>query len=56
MAGEIKRRWTAEEFFDGAGPPTDDDIPVAADGRILDTPEKLIAYLDEVNAQRVGSP
>lgn len=52
MDGEVTHRWTAEEFFGGARPPTEDDVPVTADGRVLDSPEKLIDFLDEINAQR----
>ncbi len=44
--------WTVEEFFADARP-TDDDVPIAADGRVLDTPAKVIAYIDEINARRV---
>lgn len=33
-------------------PPTDDDVPIALDGTRLDTPAKLIAYLNEINASR----
>lgn len=32
--------------------PTDDEFPVALDGRLLDTPAKVIAYIDEINANR----
>ncbi len=35
-------------------PPTDDDVPIALDGTPLDTPAKLIAYLEEINARRDG--
>ena len=41
--------WTVEEFFADSRPPTDDDVPIAADGRVLDTPAKVIAYIDEIN-------
>jgi hypothetical protein len=33
-------------------PPTDDDVPVALDGTRLDTPAKVIAYLEQINARR----
>lgn len=52
MATEVTRRWTVEELFRNAGPPTDDDVPIALDGRLLDTPEKVIAYVDEINRNR----
>ena len=38
-----------EEFFADSRPPTDDDVSIAADGRVLDTPAKVIAYIDEIN-------
>jgi hypothetical protein len=41
--------WTVEEFFADSRPPTEDDVPIAADGRVLDTPAKVIAYIDEIN-------
>ncbi len=47
--------WTVEEFFADARPPTDDDVPIAADGRVLDTPAKVIAYIDEINARRAAA-
>ncbi len=36
----------------GDRPPTDDDVPIARDGRRLDSPEKVIAFLAEINAER----
>jgi hypothetical protein len=48
-------RWTAKEFFADACPPTDDDVPIARDGTRLDTPAKLVAYLEEINAERERS-
>ena len=35
-------------------PPTDDDVPIILDGRRLDTPEKVIAFLHEINEQRAA--
>jgi integrase len=35
-------------------PPTDDDVPSTLDGRRLDTPEKVIAFLQEINEQRAA--
>ena len=34
------------------GPPTADDLPIAPDGMRLDTPDKVIAYLEQINAAR----
>ena len=51
-------RWTREqirEMFSGLPPPTADDVPITRDGRRLDTPDKVRAFLDELNARRHGS-
>lgn len=55
VAAETVRSWTVEEFFGDARPPTDDDVPIALDGRVLDTPAKVIAFIDEINARRVAA-
>lgn len=47
LAPEVVRSWTVEEFFGDPAPPTEDDVPIALDGRVLGTPAKLIAYLEE---------
>ena len=36
-------------------PPTDDDIPITLSGERLDTPAKLRAFLEELNAGRTES-
>jgi len=46
------RRWSAEELFRGALPPTEDDVPVTADGRRLDTAAKVVAFLEEIDRKR----
>ena len=51
----VVRRWTVEEFFGNTDPPTDDDVPITLDGRRLDTPEKVIAYLEEINRNRAAA-
>jgi len=33
-------------------PPTDDDVPVTRDGRRLDTPDKVRAFVEELKQQR----
>jgi hypothetical protein len=33
-------------------PPTDDDVPTALDGTALDTADKVVAYLGEINERR----
>ena len=43
---------TAGRWFgrvDNAPPPTDDDVCITRDGRRLDSPEKVRAFLDELN-------
>ena len=51
---EVVRRWEVEELTADMRPLTDDDVPIALDGRRLDTAEKVIAYLHEINAQGVA--
>jgi len=38
-----------------APPPTADDVTILADGRRLDSAEKVRAWVDEINAERVGA-
>ena len=47
---------TAEELFERvrhAPPPTDDDVTILWDGRRLDSKEKVLEWLAEVEAARV---
>ncbi len=39
----------------GDRPPTDDDVSITRDGRRLDTPDKVIPFLDEINAKRTSA-
>jgi hypothetical protein len=39
----------------GMRPPSVDDVPIALDGTLLDTPTKLIAYLEAINTTREAS-
>jgi hypothetical protein len=34
--------------------PTDDDVSITTDGSRLDTVEKVVAFLDEINAERAA--
>jgi hypothetical protein len=52
MSSQVVGRWTIDEFFSDLRPPTDDDVPIALDGTRLDTPEKVLAYLREINTAR----
>jgi hypothetical protein len=45
----------AEELR-GAPPATSDDAPVDLEGRRLGSPEKVLAWLAEVNAARAAEP
>jgi hypothetical protein len=38
------------EAFEHAPEPTEDDVCITHDGRRLDSPEKVRAFLDELNA------
>ena len=55
VAREVVRRWSEEESFADALAPTEDDVPIALDGRVLDSSDKVIAYIDEINRRRVAS-
>ena len=49
---------TAEELIERmryAGPPTIDDVPVTFDGRRLDSPEVVKAWLADLAARRAAS-
>jgi hypothetical protein len=48
------REWTIDEFLAGSRPPSDDDVPMTLDWTPLDTREKLIAYLEEINRRRAA--
>ena len=52
----VRRRvMTAEEWFErmrNAAPPTDDDVTILWDGRRLDSREKVLDWLAEVEAKR----
>jgi hypothetical protein len=37
-----------------APPPTDDDVTVTWDGRVINTKEKLLAWLKEIDAERAA--
>lgn len=49
---------TAEELIERmrhAGPPTVDDVPVAFNGRRLDSPEVVIAWCADLAARRAAA-
>jgi hypothetical protein len=37
-----------------APPPTDDDVMITWDGRVINTKEKLLAFLKEIDAERAA--
>ena len=53
--GDVATRWVrtfqeVAEAFEHAPEPTEDDVCITHDGRRLDSPEKVRAFLDELNA------
>lgn len=52
--GTVVKRWESARDLFGDAPPTDDDVPIARDGRRLDTPDKLRAFLEEIRAGAKG--
>ncbi|CAN5862608.1 hypothetical protein BH24ACT15_BH24ACT15_30160 [soil metagenome] len=52
MAREAVRELDLTELCRDMRPPTDDEVPTALDGTPLDTKEKLVAYLDQINRGR----
>jgi hypothetical protein len=58
MTGELITSFPLDEVFAAmqvAPLPTPDDVCVAADGTRLDTPEKILAWVNEVNAARAAA-
>jgi hypothetical protein len=51
VSAEIVGRVDSARELAGDRPPTDDDVPITRDGRRLDTPDKVIAFLHEINAR-----
>jgi hypothetical protein len=55
VAKPFLREMTAKEFnelLSDAPPPTPDDVPITKDGRRLDTKEKVLAFCEELAAER----
>ena len=52
---DVVRSWPSAKDLAGREPPSDDDVPITIDGRRLDTPEKVIAFLEEINARRMAT-
>ncbi len=51
---DVVRSWPSAKEVSGTKPPTDDDVPITLDGRRLDTPEKVIAFVHKINEQRAA--
>jgi hypothetical protein len=51
-ADQVQKRWASARELVGSTPPTDDDVPTTLDGEPLDTPEKIRAFVDEINSRR----
>lgn len=50
-----KRSWSRQEWnrsLNALSKPTDDDVSITKDGRRLDAPEKILAWVAELNAER----
>lgn len=43
-----------DELLADAAPPTDDDVSITKDGRRLDSAEAVIAFFEEIRAQRAA--
>ena len=54
VEGAVTKRWASARDLFGDAPPTEDDVPTARDGRRLDTPEKVLAFLEEISAEAEG--
>ena len=52
MDGSNARHIDVESVVRNMRPPTDDDVPMTLDWEPLDTKEKLLAYLSEINEAR----
>ena len=51
--GRAELALTFEELAE-ASRPTDDDVTVTWDGRVINTKEKLLAWLEEIAAERAS--
>lgn len=52
MATKDARVREIDELIADMRPPTKDDIPVALNGEVLDTPEKVVEHLTRINETR----
>jgi len=54
VAKIVHHRERFSEVVRGAGPATPDDVTILTDGRRLDTPEKVRAFVVEFNAEQAN--
>jgi hypothetical protein len=52
VSAEVVGRVESARELAGGRLPTADDVMITRDGRLLDTPEKVIAFLEEINSRR----
>jgi hypothetical protein len=52
MAEQARRQIDIDALRRDMRPPTDDDVPMTSDWQPLDTKDKLVAYLTEINEAR----
>lgn len=55
MARNDVRELDLKELCRDMRPPSDDEVPRALDGTPLDTKDKVLAYLMEINQRREGA-
>ena len=55
MSGKVAGHSESARDLAGDRSPTDDDVPVTLDGRRLDTPEKVLAFPEKINAKRAAT-
>lgn len=51
---DVVRSSPSAKEIAGTKRPTEDDVPITLDSRRLDTPEKVIAFVHEINEQRAA--
>jgi hypothetical protein len=54
VSAQVIGRCASARELAGDEQPTADDVPITRDGRRLDTPAKVIAFLEQINAERAA--
>jgi hypothetical protein len=52
MTANVSRRWHLADLAADMRPPTEDDVSLDLDDNPLDSPDKVQAHLEWVNAER----